>query len=225
VPTSSFDSSKNGVENRITVGLTKSNTFRKYLKNYTTESIERRVFLGNPAKNGSDLINSSNIGAVQNDLIMFKFNIINGQTVQFRAFLDSISDDYSAEWNSLQYVGRGDKFYTYTGFERKISLSWTIAAQSKKELKPMYERLNYLASTTAPSYTNGFMAGNLVRLTVGNYIKDIPGKIDSLTIDIADQTPWDIDEEMPMVIKVSGFSFTPIHTFTPQTGKSFISYV
>lgn len=226
VTTSSFDTSTAGVDSRITTSLLpKSNSFRKYLKNYTSESIERKVYLGNPAKGEGDRINSSPIGVVQNDLITFKFQVLGGNTVQFRAFLDGFSDDYSADWNNYQYVGRGEKFYSYTGFGRTINLSWTVAAQSKEELKPMYQRLNYLASTTAPTYTNGFMAGNLIRLTVGNYVTNLPGKIDSMNIQLEDQSPWDIDQEMPMVIKVSSFSFTPIHDFAPQFGKPFISYV
>ena len=46
------------------------------------------------------------------------------------------------------------KLFTHTiGFNRSISLSWTVAAQSKEELIPMYQKLNYLASTCAPDYS------------------------------------------------------------------------
>ena len=42
-------------------------------------------------------------------------------------------------------MGRAESFYKYKGFDRNISLSWTVAAQSKGELIPMYQKLNYLA--------------------------------------------------------------------------------
>jgi hypothetical protein len=148
--------------------------------------------------------------------------------MHFRAFLDSFSDAFTANWQDHQYLGRGEKFYTYNGFTRAISLSWTVFAQSKEELFPMYEKLDYLASNLAPDYsTNGYMRGPLVSLTVGNYMYEQPGFISSLTYDIPTESPWEIaindsgdpDDNMaqlPHMIKVTGFSFTPIFEFTPR---------
>ena len=74
-------------------------------------------------------------------------------------------------WNSVNYVGRGDTLYNYGGFTRTVNLGFTAYAQSKAELIPMYKKLNYLASTLTPDYTQaGFMRGNLLRLTVGGYL-------------------------------------------------------
>ena len=92
----------------------------------------------------------------------------------------------------------------------------------------MYKKLNYLASTLAPDYTNaGFMRGNLVRLTLGGYLYEQPGFITSLTYDIPQETPWEIAinaegggdssvKELPHMIKVSNLAFVPIHRFLPQ---------
>jgi len=170
-----------------------------------------------------------------NDAVKFRIAAINndrsdGEAVymHFRAFLDNFSDNYEATWNAVNYVGRGESLYNYGGFGRSISMGFTVAAQSKAELIPMYKKLNYLASTLAPDYTAaGFMRGNLVRLTVGGYIYEQPGFITSLTYDVPDNTPWEIAineeggsdgsvKELPHVIKVSGFQFTPIHTFLPE---------
>jgi hypothetical protein len=72
-------------------------------------------------------------------------------------------------------------------------MSFTVYAQSKAELIPMYKKLNYLASTLAPDYTSaGFMRGNLVRLTMGGYLYEQPGFISSLTYDIPQEAPWEI---------------------------------
>jgi hypothetical protein len=107
-------------------------------------------------------------------------------------------------------------------------LGWTVAAQSKEELMPMYRKLNYLASTLTPDYTGkGYMAGNLVQLTIGGYLYEQVGFINSLTYDVPAESPWEIginDEgnydnttkEMPHILKVTGFSFTPIHDFIPS---------
>ena len=96
----------------------------------------------------------------------------------------------------------------------------------------MYKKLNYLASTLAPDYSEqGFMRGNLVRLTVGGYLYEQPGFITSLTYDVPQETPWEIGinenggsdssvKELPHMIKVSGFQFTPIHDFLVQKPNS-----
>ena len=170
-----------------------------------------------------------------NDFVKFRIAAINNDRsdgsavyMHFRAFLDSFSDSYTSEWNPVSYVGRGDKLYNYGGFGRTINLGFTTMAQSKAELIPMYKKLNYLASTLAPDYTAaGFMRGNLVRLTVGGYLYEQPGFITGLTYDVPQESSWEIGltatggadqsvKELPHMIKVSGFSFTPIHTFLPE---------
>jgi hypothetical protein len=90
----------------------------------------------------------------------------------------------------------------------------------------MYKKLNYLASSLAPDYTDaGFMRGNLVRITMGGYLYEQPGYLTSLTYTIPQESPWEIaitdddsdksDEsvkELPQIITVS-LAFTPIHNF------------
>ena len=169
-----------------------------------------------------------------NDAVKFRIAAIDNNNpsqavyMHFRAFIDSMDDSYSATWNSVKYAGRGDSLYNYDGFNRTMNLSFTVAAQSKAELIPMYRKLNYLASTLAPSYNRaGFMRGNLVRLTIGGYLYEQPGFITSLTYTVPEASPWEIAidnkggsdrsvQELPHIIQVTGFSFTPIHTFLPS---------
>jgi hypothetical protein len=169
-----------------------------------------------------------------NDLVKFSIGVVqNNDTglsnfMHFRAFIDSFSDSYSSDWGSYNYVGRGDKFYNYEGFERTINLSFTVFAQSKAELIPMYKKLNYLASSLAPDYSNsGFMKGNLHKMTIGGYLFDQVGIIKSITYDVPEETPWEIglDEvggedtsvkELPHMIKVTGLTFIPIQDFLPR---------
>jgi hypothetical protein len=119
-------------------------------------------------------------------------------------------------------MGRGEKFYKYGGFDRDISMAFTVVAQSKDELNVMYDKLNFLASSLAPEYldtiTSGYMTGNIAYLTVGRYIIDQPGIIRGFTFDIPDETPWEIESsrQLPHMIKVTGFKFTPIHKFRPE---------
>ena len=173
-------------------------------------------------------------GGERNDLVKFSIGIIKNDDpslrtyIHFRAFLDSMEDSYSAEWNDFKYMGRGEKFYRYNGFSRTINLGWTVAAQSKEELIPMYQKLNFLASSLAPDYSaNGYMRGNLAVLTVGGYIFEQPGIITGINYSVPTESPWEIGindtagfddtvKEMPHIIKVAGFSFIPIHTFVPK---------
>jgi hypothetical protein len=181
-----------------------------------------------------------------NDLVKFRIEAINnddpGESVfiHFRAFLDSFSDAYTANWNPTKYVGRGEEFYTYGGFTRGSNINWTVAAQSKDELIPMYQKLNYLASNLTPDYSGkGYMRGPMMRLTVGGYLYSQPGFITSLTYTVDENTPWEIGinnistesdtntlagetkvsdnsvKELPHIIKVI-MAYTPIHTFVPR---------
>ena len=169
-----------------------------------------------------------------NDFVKFRIGVIdsgepNKKTfIHFRVFLDSFSDSYNAEWNTEKFMGRGEDFYRYNGFTRTINLSWTVAAQSKQELIPMHQKLNYLASSLTPYYSDiGYMGGNLVSLTLGGYLYEQPGIITSMTLDVPQESPWEIAipvsggeekdvKELPHIIKVTNVQFIPIHTFTPQ---------
>ena len=170
----------------------------------------------------------------KNDLVKFRIAAIDNNSpsqalyMHFRAFIDSFSDSYTADWQGFKYSGRGENLYHYNGFDRQISLGFTVYAQSKAELIPMYKKLNYLASTLAPDYTAaGFMRGNIVRLTLGGYLYEQPGFISGITFEAPQESSWEIAineegnsdssvKELPFMIKVSGMSFTPIHEFLPR---------
>jgi hypothetical protein len=177
-----------------------------------------------------------------NDIIPFNIAILNNdiqgdQTfkkyLHFRAFIDSFSDSYKADWKAIEYMGRAEKFYKYGGFDRGISMAFTVVAQSKNEINAMYEKLNFLASSLAPEYldslTSGYMTGNIAYLTLGGYVYEQPGIITSLTYDIPEESPWEIGidangqpadvnsvRQLPHIIRVSGFNFIPIHKFRPE---------
>jgi len=156
--------------------------------------------------------------------------------LHFRAFIDNFSDNMSAEWNAQKYMGRGENFYRYNGFDRSIDLGFTVAAQSKGELMPMYHKLNYLQSAMAPNYTpGGYFFGNLVKMKVGGYLYEVPGIITTLNYTIPQESPWEIaisntdnvteegiptfaddsTQVMPHMIRVN-MQFKPIHKFAPR---------
>jgi len=174
-------------------------------------------------------------GPEVNDLITFRIGTISNLSpdivdyIHFRAFLDSFTDTYTGDWSGYNYLGRGEKFYTYNGFDRKISLSFNAAAQSKQELIPMYKKLNFLASNLAPDYSgNGYMKGCFITLTVGGYLYEQPGFITNLSYDMITEMPWEIGindtngnqdpsvKQLSHMVKINSFDFTPIHNFIPS---------
>jgi hypothetical protein len=241
------------IEGRVNLGdpgARANKSYASYTKGTTYQQIEIPGIGSAPS--GLDRINSVPIYRSEavandknvNDLVKFRIALIDNNKpnfktfIHFRALLGSFSDNYSAAWNGFQYLGRGEQFYTYNGFTRQISLDWTVAAQSKQELIPMYKKLNYLASSLTPNYGDtGYMRGVLAQLTVGGYLYEQPGFISSLTYTIDNETPWEIGitdgevdglagsdptvKELSHIIKVSGFNFTPIHNFIPQRQKNF----
>ena len=90
-------------------------------------------------------------------------------------------------------------------------------------MKPLYQKLNYLASNTAPEYSDqGRIRTPFMRVTVGDYFYRIPGVLGSLTITWMKDYPWEINLEeseevlvLPHVLDVA-VQFKPVHDFLPQ---------
>ncbi len=122
-------------------------------------------------------------------------------------------------WNSIKYAGRGEDFYIYGGFSRKIQIGFKVAALSAEEMKPMYQKLNYLMGNLMPDYKdNLLMRGPLVKMTVGNWIDGQDGILNNVSYTVPQDSPWEIslgDQQLilPHVVEVS-LSFTPIGSQT-----------
>lgn len=178
----------------------------------------------------------------QSDLVKFYFEINNNNSLSdtqnwflfFRAYINDLGDSYKPDWQSYKYIGRAENFYKYSGFSRDISLGFTIYAHSVAEMEPIYKKLNYLVGTTAPDYSEaGYMRGNFINLTVGDYLDNVPGIIQGIDLKPSFDAGWEIDRsvvsgkplgkrlQLPRMIDVT-LQFTPIHTFTPQFKSPFI---
>ena len=194
----------------------------------------------NPYKSFDDV---SSLLMDAKDMIDFRFEAIDNDSpsesvfMLFRSYLSSITDSYSPTWNPHKYLGRGEKVYTYSGFDRSFSFNFKMAPMSRVSVKPLIQKLNFLASNTAPDYnTAGRMRGPFMRLTIGDYVVGLPGFISSLTYSIDDNAPWDTalygdktdiidnditkkwvenERQLPHLINVS-VTYTPIHDFLPR---------
>ena len=164
-------------------------------------------------------------------------NPLNDNVILFRALLDNVSDSFSGEWNSFKYNGRAEKFYTYGGFDRSISFGFKIHAQTRWEQKPLWRKLNYLVAQTAPEYKNRRMRGVFSRLTIGDWMNEIPGFFTSVNLSWNTAYPWEIRHdvkineegetigtdrninEYPHILDVS-CEFQPVHNFAPNNSPS-----
>ena len=171
------------------------------------------------------------------DLIRFRIEAIDSDkpdeadTMMFRAFLDDYSDNYTANWNNFKYNGRGEEMYTYNSFKRTLNFSFKVAAQSRWEMMPLYRKLNFLVSNTAPEYKKTRMRSPFIRLTIGSMIDRTPGILTSVGLKWQKDYPWEIsidspengrDKEMlvlPHVLDVT-VAFTAVHNFLPQKSVS-----
>ena len=161
----------------------------------------------------------------EKDIIKFGFECMDndnpGESVflSFRAFLNGgITDNHGAELNGFKYMGRGETFYTYQGFNRSMNFSFKIAVGSAEELEPLYIKLNRLVSQVYPDYsTNNYMRAPMVKLTIGDYVSRMPGFLESVNITIDGTTSWEIDtnKQLPHVLDVS-ISFKPIYDTLPK---------
>ena len=152
--------------------------------------------INNDGKTGTSLTSTNDKKEIisNSDIITTK--------VHFRAFLTNFADNHSADWNGQRYMGRGENFYTYQGFTRDVSFQFKVVAQSKQEMLPLWQKLNYLASSLYPDYNDqGFMRGNLHKLTIGEYFYRTPGILKTMNISVDDNYPWEIKYSEPETAK------------------------
>ena len=234
-----------------TLGKISEDNYNKTRSDGKSYHREERVNLGNPGGDPTigtttvDLINALDVFNSDQDfnsnhvrdLIRFRIEAVNplkptkSDVMVFRAFLESMGDNFSANYNEFSYNGRAENFYTYNSFNRDVSFNFKIAAQSSREMKPLYRKLNYLLSNTAPEYntTSNRMMTPFMRLTIGSYFQQLPGVIKSVGITWQKDYPWEITLDAPEGGTTSGLfvlphvldvsvTYQPIHDFLPQKG-------
>lgn len=135
------------------------------------------------------------------DYVLFKFNTLayikntaQARTLQFRAILGGINETITPEYSEQRYLGRPDKYYTYNGVDRDISLEFTLYPKTAAEFPFLSEKLNYLVGLAYPQYTeNNFMIAPFTEITIGDMFQKQPGYISSLNVTVQDNTTWELD--------------------------------
>ncbi len=197
----------------------------------------------------TEKLNISTVNKEPDNDQLFKFylNLVDPQNpngkefLYWQAYVDNFSDQVGADYDSFTYTGRGYPSYRYKGFNRSISLDFTIVATSPDQMLPIYTKLNRLIQNLAPNYSStGYIRGNFVKLTFGDYLVNVPGIINGFSINPIFEAGFDIGgteaekqenitsgKQLPKAIKISGFGFTPIASNDNRLVSSdskFISY-
>ena len=133
------------------------------------------------------------------DLIPLQFyDITNKAWIIFRAYIGKFNDTITPTWGSTDIAGRSQPMYYYQKTERKLSFDFQVAATSKHELAPMWQKLNYLVGLCYPSFTPGAyptMINPFIKMTLGDVFHHVPGFLDSLTVSPIENIPWEIVNE------------------------------
>lgn len=139
------------------------------------------------------------------DFIKFKIvvpNVFDGG-VSFRAFVKDIKHNAKGDFEEQRYIGRPERFIVYKGMNRSMTFTLYLVAFTQKELSAMWTRANMLNKLVYPVGTGaGYMTPPIIKMTLGNIIKDQPGYVTDISMNL-EGFPWDIDSEVTNVVEMN----------------------
>lgn len=146
---------------------------------------------------------------------------------EFLGYLANYSENYDSGWSDIRYAGRAESFYVFNSFKKTVSLGFNIPCFNEEELINNHTKLlsvtrtgpnisanPSLAYALSGQYKDNLLGGVLIKLTVGNYLVNCPGIINSLNVEILQESPWDIDNKLAHYLKVT-INFTVIGNELP----------
>lgn len=77
------------------------------------------------------------------------------EIVSFHAFLASLTDDYSANYDQSESFGRVEAIKIYKSTNRKISFSFYVAATNSSDFDAMWLKINKLTTMVYPQFSEG----------------------------------------------------------------------
>lgn len=75
--------------------------------------------------------------------------------VSFHAFLASLTDDYTANYDTQEAFGRVEAIKIYKSTNRKIGFSFYVASTNEKDFDAMWLKINKLTTMVYPQFTEG----------------------------------------------------------------------
>ncbi len=93
---------------------------------------------------------------LDSDYMPFYFHDLRtNEIITFHAFLSSLSDGFSASYDSIEGFGRVEPIKIYKGTQRKISMEFSIVSTNPDDFDIMWYKINKLVTLVYPQYTEG----------------------------------------------------------------------
>lgn len=141
------------------------------------------------------------------DIINFTFQAQGtSDPIKFRAFISTFKQTVKPEFAEQKYLGRTERFVSYSGVKRTASLSFNVVAFSKIELDTVWTKINYLTGLAFPLGVSksGFLVPPLFKISIGNIYDAQPCYIENLDFDFIDKDiTFDIDNEVSQFVNVN----------------------
>lgn len=77
------------------------------------------------------------------------------EIIAFHAFLDSIEDSYTGEWNAVKGFGRIEAAQIYAGGQRSIGCSFTMVPMNEDDFNNMWQKIDKLTTLVYPQWSKG----------------------------------------------------------------------
>ena len=171
-----------------------------------------------------------------------------GREVEFKAFLDQISDAYTTNWSQESVYGRMDQIATFQNTQRAIAVSWIVPASSEMEAIHNMKNIQHLMQFMYPLYSDDgiLLSSPLLRLKFANLIRDgktgkgLLGYVNGFTVDPDQEAGYFAYSEGPMTAQAELYpkairlncDFTVLHehdlgyrTFSNVGGDGMTGYI
>lgn len=89
------------------------------------------------------------------EVLVFQDTRSSSNSVSFKAFLNSFSQNFTSNWNTEQVMGRMDDIATFKNTTRSMSISWEIPSIDHTDASINLKRCNSLISLMYPTYKHG----------------------------------------------------------------------
>jgi len=223
-------SSKNQYEKFVEKGSHKSGSLRRDYK-----EVVSAVNLTNPKKRGTinvkyggefgDLkFTQAPDNKLPKDFIKFRIrDAVNGKWIIFPAMITGITDNSTATYNPINYIGRPESVYVYQNRTRSIGFNLKVVAFNENDIETNWVKINALKGLTQPEYKPFFNNNDsqmetetrpvapYIYLTIGDMFVNTPGFFESVNITVPEESSWELVEgkQFPHMCDIA-LSFTYI---------------
>lgn len=93
---------------------------------------------------------------INSEYMPFSFHDVRtNEVIGFHAFIESMSDSFSANYDSTEAFGRVESIKTYKSTNRKISIGFYLVSTGQSDFDEMWRRINKLTTLLYPQFTAG----------------------------------------------------------------------